>query len=204
MLGTAAARLGRPHAAHLDEAAALADRMDEIQRTGPVAAARSEAAWLRGDHDAARAIAAPMHAEAVRLGDLPLQAELAARLRLLGQPVDDVPTDLPFALQARGRWREAAEAWERAGCPYHRAAALAEGDDPSALLEALAVLDGLGAVPLARIVRATPARARRRRRPPRPSARHARRRRRTDRSASARCSPCWRRTGRTPRSRSGW
>jgi DNA-binding NarL/FixJ family response regulator len=62
--------------------------------------------------------------------------------------------DHPFALQARGDWRAAARAWEELGCPYHRAAALADSNDPTALLEALPILDSLGATPLARKVRA--------------------------------------------------
>lgn len=154
VLGTLHARLGRRTAqALLDQAKALADPMDELQRGGPIAAARAEMAWLRGDHALALAIAEPMHAEAVRLGDGPLQAELAARLRTLGRRLEDVAGDHPFALQARGLWREAADAWAARGCPYHRAAALAESDRPQALLEALALLDALGAAPLARIVR---------------------------------------------------
>jgi DNA-binding NarL/FixJ family response regulator len=57
-------------------------------------------------------------------------------------------------LQAAGRWREAADAWARAGCPYERAAALAGSRDPDQLLIALGILDELGARPLAAQVRA--------------------------------------------------
>ncbi len=154
VLGTLHARLGHPSAdALLDQAKALADPMDELQRGGPIAAARAEAAWLTGEHALALAIAEPVHAEAVRLGDGPLQAELAARLNTLDRRPEDVPGDHPFALQARGLWQEAADVWAARGCPYHRAAALAGRDQPQALLEALALLDGLGAAPLARIVR---------------------------------------------------
>ena len=56
-------------------------------------------------------------------------------------------------MQAAGRWREAAAAWEAAGCPYEQAAALAESPDPEQLLTALAMLDELGATPLAAKVR---------------------------------------------------
>ena len=59
----------------------------------------------------------------------------------------------PYALQAAGRWREAAAAWAAAGCPYEQAAALAESPDPADLLTALGLLDDLGARPLATRVR---------------------------------------------------
>jgi DNA-binding CsgD family transcriptional regulator len=57
----------------------------------------------------------------------------------------------PYGLLTQGRWRDAADYWRY--CPYERAMALAEGPDPAARLAALAELDALGAVPLARIVR---------------------------------------------------
>jgi len=63
-------------------------------------------------------------------------------------------SDPDGGLQATGRWREAATAWQAAGCPYEWAAALAESLDPADLLAALRELDGLGAEPLARRVRA--------------------------------------------------
>ena len=52
----------------------------------------------------------------------------------------------------RRPWREAAAAWQRLGCPYERALALAEGD-AAAQLEALTVFDALGARPAAEAVR---------------------------------------------------
>jgi DNA-binding NarL/FixJ family response regulator len=58
----------------------------------------------------------------------------------------------PFALDAAGRWREASAEWERRGCPYERALALADGND-EARRDALAALDELGAVAAAALVR---------------------------------------------------
>ena len=52
----------------------------------------------------------------------------------------------PFARQIAGDWRRAAAAWERLGCPYERARALADGDD-AAQLAALEIFDRLGARP---------------------------------------------------------
>jgi len=52
----------------------------------------------------------------------------------------------PFARQVAGDWRRAAAAWERLGCPYERARALADGDEP-AQLAALEIFVRLGARP---------------------------------------------------------
>jgi DNA-binding CsgD family transcriptional regulator len=65
-----------------------------------------------------------------------------------------IAVDHPFALQARGDWQAAAKSWAELGCPYHQAAALADSQDPATLLEALPILDSLGATPLAPQVRA--------------------------------------------------
>jgi DNA-binding NarL/FixJ family response regulator len=64
-----------------------------------------------------------------------------------------VEVDHPYVLQTAGRWREAADQWQRAGCPYEYARTLAASPDPDDLLTALATLDGMGAEPLARRVR---------------------------------------------------
>src|SRR5262249_40122410 len=61
--------------------------------------------------------------------------------------------DHPYAVQAAGRWREAAALWEAAGYPYEHAAALAESPDEQHLLTALEMLDELDAKPLATVVR---------------------------------------------------
>jgi hypothetical protein len=53
----------------------------------------------------------------------------------------------------QGDWRAAADAWAHIGMPYEHALALAEGPE-QALREALAILDALGAGPLAAIVTA--------------------------------------------------
>ncbi|MFI8228387.1 ATP-binding protein [Streptomyces sp. NPDC085900] len=148
-------RSGRPGAGELlAEAREIAVRTRELQRTGPVAAAQAEAAWLRGDADAVVAAAAPVHAQARHLSGIPYGAELGYWLTKAGHPVPTDDSDHPYALQARGHWREAAAVWKAAGCPYEHAAAFAESPHPADKLEALAELDVLGAEPLARRVRA--------------------------------------------------
>ena len=59
----------------------------------------------------------------------------------------------PYRLLLGGDWRAAARAWEELGCPYDRALALACGDVDGALLEALGVLDRLGAAKTAERLR---------------------------------------------------
>ncbi|WP_136708157.1 LuxR family transcriptional regulator [Agromyces sp. H66] len=154
VIGLVQLRRGDPGAeATLEEARRVADRLGDLQRTGPVAAARAEAALLRGDPAEARAVARPAYDEAVRRRALSLQAELASLLRRAGEPVEAPEGDHPFAVQARGEWRRAAELWRSIGCPYHEASALAESPHEADLLAALAILDRIGAVPLARRVR---------------------------------------------------
>lgn len=153
--GTVMLRRGEAGAdATLDEAQRMAEQLGELQRRGPVAAARAEAAMLRGDAAAARAIARPEFEEAKRLDAAPLRAELAYLLRRAGDDVEITDDEHPFAIQARGEWRRAADRWHAAGAAYHEAAALAESPHEADLVEALVILDRLGAVPLARRVRA--------------------------------------------------
>lgn len=155
VLGLAGVRRGDPEGeATLEEARRLADRLGELQRIGPAAAARAEAALLRGDDGTARAIARPVYDEAVRLQNANLQGELASLLRRAGEVVEAPAGDHPFAVQARGDWRRASELWRAIGCPYHEASALAESPHEADLLAALAILDRIEAAPLARLVRA--------------------------------------------------
>jgi DNA-binding CsgD family transcriptional regulator len=148
-----AARRGQPSAADLLERAwDLVADSGELQRTGPVAAARAEHAWLRGDDQAARDLARPVCQDAERLGDLVQRAELGYWLTVAGEPTP-VAGQHPYALQASGRWREAAAAWQAAGCPYERTLALAHSPDSGDLLTTLAIADDLGARPLAARIR---------------------------------------------------
>jgi len=70
VLGTIRTRRGDPGAqALLDEALALAKKTGELQRLAPVAVARAEAAWRRGDVAAAAEEVREVHAMSLRLGD---------------------------------------------------------------------------------------------------------------------------------------
>jgi DNA-binding CsgD family transcriptional regulator len=70
------------------------------------------------------------------------------------QAIDPLPPDIaePYRLMLAGHWQAAAAAWESIGMPYEQSLALAEGPE-AAQRESLAILDKLGAAPLAAIVR---------------------------------------------------
>ncbi len=153
VLGLVAARRGEPGAdVMLARSLEIARSLGELQHLGWVSAAGAEAAWLRGDHVAVRAIAEPVYAEADRLHVTRVRAVLGYWLSRVGAAVEP-DGSYPYALQTAGRWRDAADAWHAAGCPYEYAAALAESSEPDDLRAALARLNTLGAVPLARLVR---------------------------------------------------
>jgi DNA-binding CsgD family transcriptional regulator/tetratricopeptide (TPR) repeat protein len=157
VLGLVQVRRGRTGGDELlAEAWRLAVELGELQRTGPAVVALAEAAWLGGG-DGARVVELleTVHAEAVDRDARQLQAESSFWLTRFGRQAW-VPgrTDRPYELLAAGRWREAAQAWQAAGCPYEYASALADSPEPTELLLALGELDALGAEPLARRVRA--------------------------------------------------
>jgi DNA-binding CsgD family transcriptional regulator/tetratricopeptide (TPR) repeat protein len=146
-LGLLQARRGDPEAAAtLQDATERAFATGELQWTAPVAAARAEHAWLHGDDQRAAEEAARCFELAAQAAHRWFAGELAVWLRLAGAPVR-APAVMaePHRLLLAGDWRAAADAWQERGWPDERALALACGDQDEALLEALALLDGLGA-----------------------------------------------------------
>jgi DNA-binding CsgD family transcriptional regulator len=134
----------------------LAERLGEAYRLAPAATALLEAAWLRHNPPALAQAAArvrPWYEEIRHHGWVEMAAEVGFWLRTAGQDVPVVEVDHPYALLAEGQWQEAAARWERAGCPYERALALSFSPVVTDLLTALSILDGIGALPLARVVR---------------------------------------------------
>jgi DNA-binding CsgD family transcriptional regulator/tetratricopeptide (TPR) repeat protein len=153
-LATVRVRQGDPGARDiLDEALELALSTGELQRIAPVAAARAEAAWLRGDADTVRTEAMPAYTHALAVESLWDAGCLASWLRRAGA-LDDPPRDLPgpYAAELAGNWCLAAQLWERTGCPFEQALALAEGDE-RAQRQAIALLEGIGAAPAASLLR---------------------------------------------------
>ncbi len=153
-LGHLKVRQGEPTAMEfLDRARSLSLPTGELQRLGPLAAARAEAAWLRGDLDQVVAEATPAYELALTRNDPWILGQLAYWMWRAG--FQDVPMDRlarPYMLMVRGDWKSAALEWEQIGCPFERAMALAEGDE-AAKLEALAIFENLGARPAADILR---------------------------------------------------
>jgi DNA-binding CsgD family transcriptional regulator len=147
-------RRGDPGAdAPLEEALALALPTSELNRIGRVTAARAERAWLCGDLDRV-AREALLGLDYVRGHNAPwIKGELMFWLSRT-QAIGSIPFDVaePYRLMLTAKWREAAAIWEVIGMPYEQALALAEGPE-EALREALAILDRLGASPLAAVVR---------------------------------------------------
>src|SRR5690606_22586203 len=97
----------------LDEALDCALATGEIQRLRPAAAARAEAAWLRGDDAAVRAEAMRVYPLALELDNAWAMGDLACWLRRAGA-LEEPPARAaePYALELAGRWRQAAAAWE--------------------------------------------------------------------------------------------
>jgi DNA-binding CsgD family transcriptional regulator len=130
-LGRLRARRGDPGAAEaLSEAWTLAERTGDLQRLWPAAAGRAGLAWLSGRPDAeVSGLVASTYELAVRLGHPWAIGELGQWLRA-GEPAPhpgaaavlaEPEAAEPYRLQPE----RAALAWERFGCPYEAASALA-------------------------------------------------------------------------------
>lgn len=134
----------------LDRAWRLVEPTGELQRMAPVAIAGAELAWLRSDPDRITPPILDTYRLAVAARQPWTVDEFAFWMWRAGADVESpAGSETPFAKQMSGDWREAADAWQAIGCPYERAVALMESEEPQDLLEALDILDGLGAGPAA-------------------------------------------------------
>lgn len=155
VLGLVRARRGDPDAdTPLSEALDLAVPTGEMQRIGPVVAARAEVAWFKGClSDVADEVRAT-YDMALRQSDPWMQGELAFWLWRCGGTLDRKACIAdPFAYQIEGNWRQAAAIWESLGCPYQLALALADSSEEADLRRALKILEQLNAAPMAGILR---------------------------------------------------
>ena len=141
-------------AAALAEAQAMTAPTFELDRIAQVAAARAEAAWLRGDHTVVEQVTDAALSLALDLRDPWAVGEIACWRWRAGRH-DELPAGLaatPYASSIAGAWQKAADLWGEIGCPYEAALALADGDDPAAARAAFDQLQQLGARPAAQIV----------------------------------------------------
>jgi DNA-binding CsgD family transcriptional regulator len=154
-LGRILARRGDPEAAGpIERAWRLASATGEDQKMAVAAGARIEHAWIEGDDDRVRAIGGELLELAVRAQHRYLRGEVLRYLRRVGEPVTPFDGCLaPFADGITGDWAAAAAGWERIGNPYHQALELTEAPDLEAALRGLGMLDRLGAVATASLVR---------------------------------------------------
>jgi DNA-binding CsgD family transcriptional regulator/tetratricopeptide (TPR) repeat protein len=150
-----AMRRGEPDAAALlHEGWEVALATTELQRLQPMACLRAEWAWLRGDAAGIAAVTRDTYELALRQGS-PWDVGGLAIWRWRGGVLDDVPEGLPepYVLELAGEARLAAQEWLRLGEPYPQAVALLGSLHTEDVLEAIEVLDRLGAIavlPLAR------------------------------------------------------
>jgi DNA-binding CsgD family transcriptional regulator/tetratricopeptide (TPR) repeat protein len=137
----------------LDEAWALAEPTEELQRVEPAAAARAESAWLEGRSDAVMEATEAALALALRRRASWIVGELACWRHRAGVR-EELPIEVPepWAAELAGDLRRAAARWLELGAPYEAALALAEMDSEEPLLHSLAELRRLGAQPAAAIV----------------------------------------------------
>jgi DNA-binding CsgD family transcriptional regulator len=157
VIGRLRARRGDPDVwGPLDEAGEFARSAAEVQRQGPVAAARAEARWLAGEPDLIGEETEEALALALAHEHEWVAGELYAWRRRAGISVPEPAYAAePFRLELDGHPEQAAAAWRRLGCPYEAALALLESDDESELRRSLAELQELGARPAAaRVARA--------------------------------------------------
>ena len=145
-LGAILSRQGQPGAWEcLDEASKLADGSGEPQSIVPVRLARTEALWLSGDLEGARA-EAELADDVAEGGDQWERGAVAVWLWRTGStrpPRGEVAT--PFQLQLAADWEDAARHWADLGCPYEAGLALLGSTRESLLREAVRIFAGLGA-----------------------------------------------------------
>jgi DNA-binding CsgD family transcriptional regulator/tetratricopeptide (TPR) repeat protein len=136
----------------LDKALAQARPTGELQRLGPVACARAEAAWLRNQPEAIDAETAEIVLLAAERRQPWELGELAVWRARAGLSSPDGRVAAPFAAELAGDLETAARLWTELDCPYDAAVVRAQGDDEQPLRLALAEFQRLGALPAGRLV----------------------------------------------------
>lgn len=115
-----------------------------MQRVAPVAALRSELAWLARRDEAAGEIASAV-VELVETADCPWNRGAVLRWLPAGARPAHREVAPPYAAELAGEWQEAAALWEGLGCPFDQALALARSRDADALAQAAGIFEGIKA-----------------------------------------------------------
>ena len=155
-LGRLLARRGDDRAAAmLERAWELALSNGSLSALAPAGLAVVESAWLAGDvQDAEEQIRMLLERTQAPAGAR-TRGELLRYLSRAGVQVQEFAgCPQEWASGLAGAWQRAADDWRRIGNPYERALELAASNSTVACIEALDVLDGLGAAAAARLVRA--------------------------------------------------
>jgi tetratricopeptide (TPR) repeat protein len=146
IVGLVRTRRGDPGASEaLDEALTLALPTGELQRIGPVAAARAEAAWYRNDSAAVRRETE----RGLQYGDFSRGPWFVGELlfwksQATAASASDQRCPEPFRLALVQHWHEAAEAFRAHEMPYQEALMLLRTGRPG-IDSARAILERLGA-----------------------------------------------------------
>jgi DNA-binding CsgD family transcriptional regulator/tetratricopeptide (TPR) repeat protein len=155
VLGLVRARRGDPGASGpLDDARMLVQSTGELQCIAPMATARAEASWLKGENTIVEVETESALELALQRRSAWVVSELAYwrwRAGISEAHLTGVAAT-PYGLSIAGEWARAAELWTQIGCPYEAALALADGDDQPVLRQAIDELHRLGARPAAAIV----------------------------------------------------
>ncbi|MBX9245264.1 AAA family ATPase [Actinotalea ferrariae] len=154
-LGRLLARRGDPAAgAMIDEACERAVASAQVRRMAAAYGAAVEHAWLSEDPVRCADMARRLAAVAERCRLVAARGEAMRYLRRCGQEAHTFP-GCPdgYAAGIRGDAAAAAGAWARVGNPYEQALELVELADDGRAVEGVRVLDGLGALAAADLVR---------------------------------------------------
>ncbi len=136
------------------ELRALGTAAQTEMRPASVALLCAEAAWLRGDLEAAEHIITAALPHAIESGEPSQLGALLVWLPRCGAKLPPLQTAiaLPYRLEIEGKWQAAADAWGELGCVYEQALAMLAGDE-AALRAAFDRFESLGARPAADITR---------------------------------------------------
>ncbi|HVR31294.1 MAG TPA: AAA family ATPase [Acidimicrobiia bacterium] len=126
----------------------------EAQRIVPAIGAAAEAAWMQDRLSEVIEDVEEAHALALRTMSPRWVGETSIWLQAAGM-LSDIPSvaETPARLMIGARWPEAAAEWDRLGSPYEAAVCRSLADDVETVMQGLAELDHIGAVPMARRTR---------------------------------------------------